>query len=77
LSVKYRGTNTTGVKVSLFLEGETAGKRESLDIFPSDVRFVTHEITETELEAGTVRVGIKMETPPVFGRITDFVLTEV
>lgn len=78
LSVDYRGTNTTGVRISLFLRiitcnGETAFQKE---IFPTDVAFVTQELAPTALPAGHVQVGVHMEAPPVFGRIKNFRLVE-
>lgn len=78
LSVEYRGTNTTGVKVQLFLKVITCNGEEMFakDIFPSDVSFVTHEIRDLQLKPGTVQVGIRMETPPVFGRIRNLRLVE-
>ena len=47
------------------------------DIFPSDVRYVTHSLDATELQPGTLRVGIRLDTPPVFGRIRNLRLVEV
>lgn len=79
LSVEYRGTNTTGVKVQLFLNRVSYDREEcfSKDIFPGDVSFVTHELEPILLPSGQVRVGIRMETPPVFGRIRNMRLVEV
>lgn len=79
LSTRYRGTNTTGVRIHLFLKvitcnGETSYTKE---IFPSDVAFVTHKLEPVELPVGQVQIGIEMDTPPVFGRITDIRLIEV
>lgn len=78
LSVEYRGTNTTGVSVQLFLKvitcnGETCYTK---DIYPSDVAFVTHELDNLQLPAGTIQVGIRMEAPPVFGRIRNLRLVK-
>ena len=76
LSVEYRGTNTTGVEVTLFLKVITCNGEQLFEkrIFPSDVRFVRHELKEMELPAGQVQLGIRMHTPPVFGRIRHFSL---
>lgn len=79
LSVDYRGTNTTGVKIFLFLKvitcnGETSFRKE---IFPTDVCFVTQELEPVDLPMGQVQIGIRMETPPVFGRIKNFRLVEI
>lgn len=71
LSVEYRGTNTTGVDISLYMtvvkfDGE---KRHIEKVYPSDVRFDTVSLPEISLLPGTVKVGIHFEAPPVFGRI--------
>ena len=78
LDVDYRGTNTTGVEIILFISQISSGgeKQKQKNIYPSDVRFVTHSIEEVMLEAGHVKIGIKMHTPPVFGRIARFSLTK-
>lgn len=79
LSVEYRGTNTTGVQVELFLTKINCNGQEEFtrQIFPSDIRFVTYCIEEMELEAGRVQLGIRMNTPPVFARIKSFRLIEL
>lgn len=70
LSIDYRGTNTTGVKVTLFLKVITCNGEEMFtkEIFPSDVTFVTHELKNLALPQGTVQLGIRIDSPPVFGR---------
>lgn len=79
LSVDYRGTNTTGVQVELFLKTISCNGQNEIKktIFPSDVRFVTHSIEDITLEVGQVQVGIRMNTPPVFGKIRNISLVEV
>ena len=79
LSVDYRGTNTTGVKVSLYMKTISCNGEElfSKDIFPSDVRYVTHSLNAVTLPVGTLRIGIKLDTPPVFGRIRNLRLVEI
>jgi hypothetical protein len=79
LSVDYRGTNTTGVLVEVFLKTISCNGQEEYKktIFPSDVRFVTYSIDDLMLEAGQVQLGIRMNTPPVFGRIKNVALTEI
>lgn len=79
LTVAYRGTNTTGVKVKLFLKTISCnGQKEyAKEIFPSDVDFVTHQLEDVALPAGQIRVGIRMEAPPIFGRIKSISLFEV
>ena len=79
LMVDYRGTNTTDVKVKLFLKCISyKGEEEfSKDIFPTDVRFVTYGLDEINLEAGTIQIGIKIDSPPIFGRIRNFRLIKL
>lgn len=79
LFVDYRGTNTTGVQVELFLKIISCNGQKEIkkQIFPSDVCFVTHCIEDIMLEVGQVQVGIRMNTPPVFGRIRNISLVEV
>ena len=79
LSVDYRGTNTTGVKVELFIRIISCNGQEEQKktIFPADVRFVTYSIDNLMLDAGQVQVGVRMDTPPVFGRIKNISLVAV
>ena len=79
LSVDYRGTNTTGVKVALFIRIISCNGQEEQQktIFPSDVHFVTHSMDDLMLDAGQVQVGVRMDTPPVFGRIKNISLVAV
>ena len=79
LMVDYRGTNTTGVDVSMYLtvitcNGEKTYKR---GIFPTDIGFQTYELPDVELEPCTVKVGVKIVAPPIFGRISEIKLIEV
>ena len=79
LSVSYRGTNTTGVDIKLFMKCISCNgeKRYEKQIYPSDLRFEVYSLDPVELEAGTVQVGIRIDSPPVFGRIADISLVEV
>lgn len=79
LSVDYRGTNTTGVQVELFLKTISCNGQNEVKktIFPSDVCFVTHSIEDVMLERGHVQLGIRMNTPPVFARIRNMSLVEM
>ena len=62
----------------LFLKTISCNGQEEFTktIFPSDVRFVTHCIDDMVLDAGQVWLGIRMNTPPVFGRIKNISLKE-
>ena len=71
-AVDYRGTNTTGVEVELFMdvEDESGVHTYTSDIFPADVRFVTHLLKPVRLQKNArVTVGLRMHTPPVFAKI--------
>jgi hypothetical protein len=67
------------VQVELFLKTIACNGQEEFTktIFPSDVRFVTHSLDDLTLEAGQVQLGIRMNTPPVFGRIKNMTLVEL
>lgn len=73
LLIDYRGTNTTGVVVKLYVKRIGCNGEELItkEIFPSDVDWVTHTLDDLVLERGTIRVGIEITAPPVFGRIRD------
>nr|MCR5507329.1 glycosyl hydrolase 53 family protein [Lachnospiraceae bacterium] len=77
--LKYRGSNTTGVRISMYLKvisysGENIYEKP---IYPSDVDYVTYSSEDIKLAPGTVQVGIRMDAPPVFGRVTDISLIKV
>ena len=78
LSVEYRGTNTTGVDVKLFLKRVTCNEEvlSEKDIYPSDIDFVPTSLDVEVNEAGNVRIGIKVDAPPVYGKIRNFRLVE-
>ena len=71
LLVDYRGSNTTGVVVKMYIKRIGCNGEEVIEkeIFPSDVDWVTHTLDDLTLERGTIRVGIVVTAPPVFGRI--------
>ena len=79
LSVDYRGTNTTGVDVCLFMTEISADgqKEHTKKIFPSDIRYVTHSLEAVELSEGHINIGIRMHTPPVFAKIKQFSLVVI
>ena len=79
-AVDYRGTNTTGVEVSLFVtvSDEKGVHTYSEEIFPADIRFVTHVVDNIEIKKNAkVTVGLKMHTPPVFAKIKRFSLVVI
>ena len=78
LSVDYRGTNTTGVKVQLYFKRITCCEEvvSSKNIYPSDIDFETTTLDVEVPEAGNTRIGLKIDAPPVYGRIRNFRLVE-
>lgn len=79
-AVDYRGTNTTGVEVELFMdvEDESGVHTYTSDVFPDDIRFVTHLLKPVRLQKNArVTVGLRMHTPPVFAKIKKFSLVVI
>ena len=79
LSVEYRGTNTTGVNVKLYFKRVTCNEEIicEKDIYPSDVDFDLTAIDMNIPEAENVRIGLKIDAPPVNGRVRNIVLAEL
>ncbi len=79
LSVEYRGTNTTGVKVKLYLKRVTCNEEVicEKDIYPSDIDFSLTSLDVEISEPGNARIGLKVDAPPVYGKIRDFRLVEI
>lgn len=75
LSVEYRGTNTTGVDVRLYA-GETDSNYKELVIYPTDENWVTYELPDIIIEKDSVKIGMKIVSPPVFGKMRRFKLTK-
>lgn len=72
LQVEYRGTNTTGVDVRLFAQ---AGENEKQAIiFPTDEDWINYQIPDILIE-DKIKLGLKIVSPPVFGKIRKFTLT--
>lgn len=79
LSAEYRGTNTTDVHVELFAKSRSSHeqKETKTEIYPSDICFTEYSIENLTLEIGLVQLGIRMNTPPISGRIKNFALERV
>lgn len=73
LQVEYRGTNTTGVDVRLFATDQESNIMETA-IFPTDEKWVTYELADIIVKEDKVSLGIKIESPPVFGKLRGFKL---
>ena len=69
--IDYRGSNTTGVNVKMFIKSIKCSGEEYLEkpIYPSDVDFVTHSIDGVHLDIGSAQIGIEIEAPPINARI--------
>lgn len=81
LYVEYKGTNTTGVEVSLYcreveVEGNEAEEYITW-IHPTDDEWVEYEISPMKLSKGKIQLGILMKAPPVYGRLRRFRLTRI
>lgn len=76
LSVEYRGTNTTDVKVLFYGEQICCDTkiRVEKNIYPTDEHWMRYDIEDVELQKGTINIGVWMNTPPVVGKIRNFQL---
>ena len=74
--LSYRGTNTTGVSVKMFIKQITCNDEKTYEkpIYPSDVDFVTCAMDAAWLEPGSIQVGLKIDAPPVYARIKNLTL---
>ncbi len=73
LKVDYRGTNTTGVDVRMFAKTENNKTLESV-IFPTNEDWMTYELSDIDISNDNLEVGIRIVSPPVFGKIRGFTL---
>lgn len=70
LSVFYRGVDTTGVDVRLFMQ---AGEECRLQIIhPTDDGWTEHVLTWKNCPTGEITVGISISSPPVYGWMKGF-----
>ena len=79
LSVQYRGTNTTDVKVLFYGEQVCCDTKVRVEknIYPTDDMWMRYDIEGVELKEGTFNIGVWMSTPPVMGKIKEFCLWSV
>lgn len=73
LQVEYRGTNTTGVDVKLFARTDKDNKETT--IFPTDEDWISYEIPDILVGNGQINLGLRITSPPVYGKIRNFTLT--
>ncbi len=71
LSVEYKGTNTTGVRVRLYFKRVTCNEEIicEKEIYPSDIEFSQSFLDVEVKEPGNARIGLRVDAPPVYGRI--------
>ena len=67
LSVEYRGDNTTGVQVALYAKGQAVN--EKTEIFPTDREWRRSELPLEVSDAGEMEVGIKVDSPAIYGKV--------
>lgn len=79
LSVQYRGTNTTDVKVFFYGEQVCCDTKVRVEknIYPTDDMWMRYDIEGVELKEGTINIGVWMSTPPVMGKIKEFRLWRI
>ena len=74
LSLEYLGDNTTGVKVWLYAK---SGEKEYMaDIFPTDSEWVRQELVFEVEDVSAVEVGIKVDSPAMYGKVRDVKLVK-
>ena len=67
LSLEYLGDNTTGVKVWLYAK---SGEKEYMaDIFPTDSEWVRQELVFEVEDVSALEVGIKVDSPAMYGQV--------
>jgi arabinogalactan endo-1,4-beta-galactosidase len=76
LKVEYMGSNTTGVDVKIYAKTDENSAKEAI-IYPTDENWVTYELSNIIIEKRKVEVGIKLMSPPVFGKIRRFSLIKM
>ncbi len=74
LSLEYLGDNTTGVKVWLY--AKSGNKEYEADIFPTDSEWVRQELVFEVEDVSVVEVGIKVDSPAMYGKVRDVKLVK-
>jgi len=70
LQVRFRGTDTTNVNVRLFAETENQTYEQV--IHPNEQGWIRYEIPDMVCERGILTVGIRIVSPPIYGRMRGF-----
>ena len=66
------GGNTTGTLVTFFVRDK--GEEHICEVFPREVQFDRYSIEIPAAVDGKLCVGVKIEAPPVSGKIKSFIL---
>ncbi|MDL2301001.1 glycosyl hydrolase 53 family protein [Lachnospiraceae bacterium OttesenSCG-928-D06] len=75
--VEYKGTDTTNVNISLFLESLSEQADASFSetvIHPTEHEWQEYKTTLHMMKQGVVQVGIRITSPPVYGMFKQFKL---
>ena len=75
LRLSYRGVDTTGVDVRMFME--TAKQYQDMVIHPTDDAWTVYESDDIRCDADELTFGVKIVAPPIFARIGEFHLERV
>ncbi|MCM1181881.1 MAG: arabinogalactan endo-1,4-beta-galactosidase [Roseburia sp.] len=75
LRVSFRGVDTTGVDVRMFME--TPKQYQDTAIHPTDEDWTIHELENIRCEAGPLTFGIKIAAPPIRVKMSAFCLEKV
>ena len=75
LCVSFRGVDTTGVDVRMFME--TSKQYQDMVIHPTDEEWTVHELENIRCDAGMLTFGIKIIAPPIHARMSEFYLEKM
>jgi len=75
LTAEYKGDNTTGVRVMLYAKGKEL--EEKTEIFPTDSQWRRSELPLQVSDAGEVEIGIKVDSPAIYGKIRKLTLKKL
>lgn len=75
VKVDYRGVDTTNVDVRLFIE--TPSQYQDLIIHPTDDDWMPFELKHIRCKEEKVTFGIKIVSPPIYGKIKGFRLEKM
>lgn len=75
MKVSYRGVDTTNVDVRMFME--TDKQYQDNIIHPTDEEWVEHELENVKCEKGRLTFGIKIVSPPIFGKICNICIEKM